>query len=287
MAVLTPAGIRITEILLATDYSAASEAALPFAVELARHFEAGLHVVHVLLPGEWEPTADDTSTAFPYKPVETAERQMASFLSTTDVGGVRCEYLVRQGQNVWEELNRIVQDKDIGLIILGTHGRSGIRKLLVGSVAEEVFRRSSIPVLTIGPHVGRMATPAFRNIAFATDLTPESLEHLPFVLAFAEDRKAQVTVVHAVKAYAPDIVAATHQRMRELIPPQANLKYVVEIGDPATVINRVAEQANCDLIMLGAHLADEGETHFSGAIAHRVLLEARCPVLTVHWFNKG
>ncbi len=289
MAVLTPTRIAVKEILMATDYSPASEAALPFAIELARHFNAGLHVVHVLLPGEWEPTADDTSKAFEYKPVEQAEKHMASFLSAKNLGGVRCEYLVRRGPSVWEELCRIIQDKAIDMVVLGTHGRGGIGKLLVGSVAEEVFRKAPCPVLTIGPRAAGQAPTAFRKIAFATDLTPESLEHLPFVLGFAEDWKAHLIVVHVPPGQyvaSREVSETTLRRMRELIPPRANLEYAVEFGDPAFAIRQVADDQQCDLIMLGAHLAGDASTHFSGAVAHEILLQAQCPVLTVHWYQR-
>lgn len=289
MTVFAPTRIAIKEILMATDYSSASESALPFALEMARHFDAGLHLVHVLLPGEWEPTADDTTGAFEYKPAEQAEKHMASLLSTIDLGTVRCEYLIRRGSSVWEELDRIIQDKAIDMVVLGTHGRGGIEKLLVGSVAEEVFRKAPCPVLTIGPGFTGGVPTAFRRIVFATDLTPESLEHLPFVLGFAEDWNAHVIVMHVPKSpYVPDrlVAESTVKRMRELIPPQANLEYAVEFGDPAYAIKHLAENENCDLIMLGAHIGGDASTHFSGTIAHKILLEARCPVLTVHWYKR-
>jgi len=289
MTVLAPTRIAIQEILMATDYSPASEAALPYALEIARYFNAGLHIVHVLLPGEWQPTADDTTGAFEYKPVEQAEKHMASFLSAVKLGEVRCEYLIRQGPSVWEELYRIIQDKAIDMAVLGTHGRGGIRKLLVGSVAEEVFRKASCPVLTIGPRATGLPPVAFRKILFATDLTPESLQHLPFVLGFAEEWKAALIALHVPQfPYDPDreVADATTKRMRELIPAQANLEYAVEFGDPAAAIARFADDQDCDLIMLGAHLGGDASSHFSGAIAHKILLEAQCPVLTVHWYKE-
>jgi nucleotide-binding universal stress UspA family protein len=289
MDVLTSTPIAIKEILMATDYSPASEAALPYALQLARRFNAGLHVVHVLLPGEWEPTADDTSAAFECQPVEQAERHMASFLSSRDLGGARCDYLIRRGDKVWEELYKIIQDKDINLVVLGTHGRGGLGKLLVGSVAEEVFRQAPCPVLTIGPRVASAAPRSFRKIAFATDLTPESLEHLPFVLDFADEYQAQLVIIHVPGdeyLRSGNVIETIETQMRQLIPPRAKCEYVVDFGDPAYVIRTVAEERDCDLIMMGAHAAGGGSTHFAGAIAHRILLEAQCPVLTVHWPNQ-
>lgn len=288
MAVLTSTPIAIQEILMATDYSPVSEAALPYALELARHFHAGLHVVHVLLPGEWEPTADDTSEAFEYKPVEQAEKHMAAFLTSQDLGGTRCDYLIRRGPNVCEELRRIIEDKNINLVVLGTHGRGGLGKLLVGSVAEEVSRNAPCPVLTVGPRV-TTAPQTFRRIAFATDLTPESLEHLPFVLNLVDEYQAHLAMVNVpLDPYADDanVAETIKKEMRKLVPPGPDRDYVVEFGDPALVICAAAEERNCDLIMMGAHAADAASTHFSGAIAHRILLEAKCPVLTVHWFKQ-
>ncbi len=284
MTVLTPTRIAIKDILMATDLSPASQPALAYALELARHFDAALHIVHVLLPGEFETPADDTTLAMEPKPAESAEQHMAAFLSTTDFGKVRCDYLIRRGPSVWEELYRIIQDKDISLVVLGTHGRGGIRKLLVGSVAEEVFRKAPCPVLTIGPSVTGSVPTTFRSIGFATDLSPESLEHLPFVMAFAEEYGSKVIVIHAVEL-GPEAVAAGLKRVRDLIPTHPKLEYVVERGDPAYVVEKAAEEHQCDLMMLGAHLSADAEAHFSGAIAHKILLRLRCPVLTVHWFK--
>jgi nucleotide-binding universal stress UspA family protein len=282
MTVLTPARVAIKEVLMATDYSPASEVALPYAVEMARYFDATLHVVHVLLPGEWEPTADDTTAAFPYEPNQEAQRHMASFFSSTGLEGVRSDYLIRRGQNVWEELSRIIEDKNIDMVVLGTHGRGGIGKLLIGSVAEDVFRKAACPVLTIGPHVaGRTAAP-FRRIAFATDLTEPSLEHIPFIFGLAEEFQARLAVIHALQPFIAtgDVIEASRQKMRQMIPSQPKLEYLIEIGEPADAIRKAAEQWNCDLIALGAHA--NISTHWGAATAHRIVAEAHCPVLTLH-----
>jgi nucleotide-binding universal stress UspA family protein len=94
------------------------------------------------------------------------------------------------------------------MLVLGTHGRSGVGKLLIGSVAEEVFRRAACPVLSIGPKVSQQPAGEiqFHNILFATDFSENSLAALPYAISLAEEDQAQLTLLYVIGQPAAGIV---------------------------------------------------------------------------------
>lgn len=296
MALQAATRIVLKEILLATDFSAASEAALPYALAIAHRFESKIHVVHVMLPGKWQAPPEAMPLGFVPARIAEAKQRMSAFLRSGNLTGVVCDWRIQQGSDIWEELSKTIQEEKIDLVVLGTHGREGLKKLLLGSVAEEVFRRAHCPVLTVGPKAAGKAadeTP-FRHMLFATDLTPESLKAVPFVLAFAEEHQAHLTVVHVpqgekVHSHEGEVLLAesTGKWLREMIPPQANLEYAVRFGAPAEAILKLATEKQCDLVLLGAHPAPGYSMHLPGAVAHRIVAEAHCPVLTVHHKEKA
>jgi nucleotide-binding universal stress UspA family protein len=289
MPVQVPTHIAIKNILFATDFSPASESALPFAVSVARRFGSSIHAVHVLSHGELAPLPDgspilmDTSMA-------RAQDEMNNLVCSEAFEGVEHDGIVRNGVEVWTELAAMVESEKIDLVVLGTHGREGLKQVILGSVAETIFRFAPCPVMIVGPKVAKKPTgPMFRDVLFATDLTPQSLQSLPFVEAFAEQDAADLIVLHVTqeKVQSRKEEATTPESlrkwMRDLIPPKPHVEYEVAFGSPTENILNIADDRQCDLIMLGAHHASNFATHVPGGIAHRVVSEATCPVMTVHW----
>ena len=122
---------------------------------------------------------------------------------------------VRHGQ-VWKNLAGIIDENKIDLIVVGTHGRSGLGKLLLGSVAEDILRHASCPVLTVGPKVsGRAKLPALpargrdlapvelelQQIVFATDFAQYSLYAAQEAVALAEEFRSRLTLLHVIEDY--------------------------------------------------------------------------------------
>jgi hypothetical protein len=99
----------------------------------------------------------------------------------SELSGLQHVTTVERGIEVWPTVQEAIQEEDIDLVILGTHGRTGVEKLILGSAAEEIFRRSPVPVLTIGPGVPRSVHNGarFHRVLFATDFSPESLAAAP------------------------------------------------------------------------------------------------------------
>ena len=184
--------IAFKNILFATDFSSITERSLPYAVEIARRFGATVHVVHVLQPdiyplvppSEWPKMAEE----------EQDFRQKSRSQLENELQGLPHEFIFPSG-NVWQNLARIIKDKNIDLIVLGTHGRTGLEKTLIGSVAEEVFRRADCPVLTVGRAVILKATHVaaadFNRILYATDFSPESLAAAPYAISIAKEHRAE------------------------------------------------------------------------------------------------
>ncbi len=178
------------------------------------------------------------------------------------------------------------------------HGRTGVYKLLMDSVAEEIFRRAPCPVLSVGPKVVAKAGEAeFHHILFATDFRKQSLSALPYAISLAEEDEAYLTLLHVVERPMAGIVdldtvtASLLRRLRELIPPEAepwcHAECLVEFGrlnvSPADRILEVAGDKSADLIVLGVRPTHENlglATHLASTTA-RILTQAVCPVLTV------
>jgi nucleotide-binding universal stress UspA family protein len=290
--------IHFENILYSTDFSQASNIALPYAVALAEHYGARIYAVHAISP--------EALVYFPPESVRlaveaaevSAKECMERLTSSAIFGDVPHESLVKQGE-VWDVLRAVVSEYKIDLIAVGTRGRRGINKLIMGSVAEEVSRLAPCPVLTVGPH-GSDTPPQhqFRRILFATDFSADSVRAMDYAISLAEEFEASLTVMHV--AVSPQIDPNVKTRMTdffteclcELIPaevvPWCTLDYVVEFGIPAdAILNRCIDKKT-DLIVMGTRGAGSmirASTHFGGTV-HRVVTEAHCPVLTIRGLSQ-
>jgi len=186
-----------------------------------------------------------------------------------------------------------IEDKGIDLIVLGTHGRGVIGTLVLGSVAEQVLRHATCPVLTIGPDVAPSLVDREKlsHILFATDFSEGSLLALPYALSLAEENNAELTLMHAMEElqplpvkYSKELLADYRQRLWDLVPEDANLwckpQVAVELGEAASSIVREAHDRQVDLIVMGVHRGGTVVSHLPWTVVHSVVRHARCPVLT-------
>ena len=288
----TPA-ISIKNILYPTDFSPAAAAALPFALDIVKLFGSRLIAVHVRTP---DAVALTPPLAFPYQ----TDWAQDSFLQATGpleqaLAGVEHECLVGEGE-VWDFLAKVMDERDIDLVVVGTQGRTGLEKFMLGSVAEMIFRQASCPVLTVGPQVsnGTQHPWAMRNMLWATDFTPESSAAAPFAFALARKRRARLTLVNVLERPAEDpvdrqvYVDSTVRMLQHQVPKGSSedcqINYEVREGVPSDEILKVAKEHSSDLIVLGVRPASGRlglATHLARPTAHRVVCRASCPVLTV------
>ena len=285
-----PSVIALRNILFATDFSPASERALPFALEFANRYNSTLFLAHAVPP---------MSVVVPLEPVpdqmdlmhKAAERDMEKFLDYAPLKQAPHEAMVMDGE-AWDVVRQIVADKRIDLVVLGTRGRGVLHKVLVGSVAEEIYRNVKCPVLTIGPEV--IPTPMPRQkmwrIVFATDFSEGSMHALPYALMFAQEHQSRVTFLHVIPggghARQSDeaVIAESIARMKEFIPESMSgsaPEFVAQFGSPGGDIVRLATELEADLLVMGVHPGHHATSHLPWTVASHVLTHARCPVLTV------
>jgi len=297
--------ISVKNVLFATDFSATSETALPYASAICHRFGCTLHVAHVLsdanlllMTGGVDYMSVETVYEDAHSQAEEKVRQVASRLSN-----IPHRTYVRHGQ-VWPNLSDIVSENKIDLIIVGTHGRSGLGKFVLGSVAEDILRSAPCPVLTVGPRVrGHARLPELHGtdreiapvdlelhrIVYATNFTPASLKVARVAISLAEEFESQLTLLHVIEDYSelekrPGPIETGVCQLQALVPRNATLAYlpdpVIEFGIAWECIVNTAAEREADLIVLGARPRD-GRTRMPWSTVHRVVAHANCPVLTV------
>jgi nucleotide-binding universal stress UspA family protein len=284
--------ISLQNILFTTDFSSTAETALPYALSIARCYGSKIFVAHCVRPGAivgipMEPAAVDLNFNW-----QDAQSKMSEFVRRYPMEDLEHEVILRQGL-LWDVLSATIEKNEISLIVLGTHGRSGIKKMLLGSQAEQIFRLAPCPVLTVGPQVTKKPSKVenWKRILFATDFSAGSLHALPYALSLAEENQATLVMLHMIPM-APlgeeqDLINATRQHLRGMIPadaePWCKVEVEVEIGFPSDGILHIAERQGADLIVMGVHAASSprASAHLPWAIGHEVVSRANCPVLTV------
>ena len=286
--------IQLKNILFATDFSPASGAAVPYAAELAKHYGAKLYALHVH-PSVVNPmTPPGTWAALERAVVAEEQQQRRQLLGT--FAGVEPEVLIKEG-DLRSNIAGVVAAHDVDLIVMGTRGRSGIRKFMLGSSAEEIFRQAPCPVLTVGPHAPSEPKQGeeFSRILYASDFSPESVAAAPYAISLAQEYQAYLTLLHVIEepkveelVHPSDLVAASTQLLRNLVPADAELwcapEYVVERGITVNKILEVAAAHKADLIVLGMRKpssSPRAATHLPITNAHKIVSQAACPVLTV------
>ncbi len=293
--VSAPPRIKLHNILFATDFSPSAQSALSYALNLAHRYDAEVYSVNVLP----HVTFVEGVQPDPEQIRLLAKQQMTHLTSSEPFRAIRHKELIEEGE-VPEVLSKLIWKYDIDLIVISTGGRKGLEKLLLGSVAEEVFRNAECPVLTVGPHATRWEGDGnLRHIMYATDFGPESVHGLPYAISLAEENRARLTLLHvapepgvALPEPQPgalpvldreQVEAFTEKQLRDLIPEANQLwhapEYKVEFGSPAETIVKTAETA--DMIVLGVKRPKALTKHLGAGVAYKVACEATCPVLSV------
>src|ERR1051325_10535867 len=230
--------ISFKNILFLTDFSEASETALAYARGIARHFGAQVYPAHACDPIILtEAPAGDLLAE-----VEENARQQLTLLARKNA--LTGTPLFVRGA-VEAAVPRWIDEHGIDLIVMGTHGRRGLKHFLLGSVAETIFRSATCPVLSVGPHVTVRPYQDFKaeRILVPTDLGPHAEFAIRYALSVAHENRAHISFMHVVpleEASQHDcrpVVDAAFRKLEKLIPDDANQwcepELKVEIGNPA------------------------------------------------------
>lgn len=281
--------VSLANILYATDFSCHSNLALPYALSIARKYGSTMWVAHVisLFPmANYSPTLAVQEIAA--QSVREANDEMANL--ELALQGIPHSMLIRKG-DISKELSAIVGERKIDLIVLGTRGRTGASKVVMGSVAEKIFRQAQCPVLTVGPHVcGEPDVIAdTHSILCPVDFSSESLAAVPYGISLAQENRARLYLLHVTEGPLDKMTESNFKaRLLSLLPQDSELwcapKALIQSGAPAEAIRATVEEMALDLVVLGVKGAAKlaaVSTHLAMATAYKVITEALCPVLTV------
>ncbi len=287
-------GIQLKSMLYLTDFSKPAKAAAESARALAKAYGAKLTVLNVYPPTvsvegaspEWyglQKTIDARNEEN-RKEVEVAFR------------GFKPKVIIEEGL-LWPTLKATLKKEDVDLIVMGTHGRTGVSQFFLGSVAEEVLRYAECAAFMIGPRIpeGADALGEFARILYPTNFSLDAKKAAAYALSLAQEDRAHITLLHVIAERKPgELVGATELSegdqalLRKLVPPEAEnwcaTDVVVECGDPGERILDVAARRRAQLIVMGIHKPHGfpgAATHLPVSVVHEVISKARCPVLSV------
>jgi nucleotide-binding universal stress UspA family protein len=282
--------LSLKNILFPTDFSPASDAALPFARTLARIYGSTLLVAHAIPP---EPHLQVVTDRLPAEddPIwQDAHHKLDGFTHSPSFANTPFKTLLDQG-DLKDVIPAMICEQDVDLVILGTHGRRGVSKLVLGSDAEKIYRSATCPVLTIGPHVHQTADWKLRRILCPVDVAEDPEPVLRYALSLAEENQSEFIVLQAIPLVPWQHRDTVEQRSRRalecVMPAQAQdwctPEYVVRWEHPVEAILRTAREGDADLIVMSVHKsrAFALSTHLPWPVASEVVSRAPCPVLTV------
>ena len=294
-------------VLVAYDFTEMSQKPLLHGAVIARHYGAKLYVVHVVSSIGYEIAGIETLRMATEKAQIEVQQLRDALLKKGTLADVLHEFIVCEG-DVWKQLEGIIRQKLVDAVVVGTHGRGGLGRLLLGSVAEQIFRQAECPVLTVGPAAHSESLidrkqPA-RPFLLATDFGAASLAALPYAASFANHFGAKLVVLHVLPA-AP-ISEGFHwsktgdlRQMREEskgesqklfdelirpnVPPESKVEFEVKFGIASEQILQACHELKADLIVLGMHHVayPEAASHTPWELAYTIVGSANCSVLTV------
>jgi len=308
---------EIKRILCPIDFSDHSRHALDHAVAIARWYESTITLLHVCAAIPVAAYAPGTPV-LPSAVLTEADRDelrasMKRFAVDEGAGALPVEMEVIEGNTVAEILlaaERLKSD----LLVMGTHGRSGFERLVLGSATEKVLRKAACPVLSVprGATDAVSAVPVvFTDILCAVDFSDCSMHALKYATSMAQESDARLTVLHVVEPmpewppraagevevwserfndYIAEVEEDRRTRLAAAVPGSARAYCTVETematGTPYREILRVAEKRSSDLIVIGIHGRNPVDILFFGSTAQHVVRQAACPVLTLRMGNR-
>jgi nucleotide-binding universal stress UspA family protein len=297
--------LEIKLILCPIDFSEFSVRAYHHAVSLAEHYQAKLVAQHVV--ELWRhPSVSFAASAGLYGEFEQAlcesgKKQLREFVKNHTHDEIQPELVVQEGAAADSVLS-FAQAQKTDVIVMGTHGRRGFDRLMLGSVTDRVMRRAPCPVLAIckpghDSLTGDTATSKERGyvhqlsrILFCADFSENSEQALKYAISATAEYDAELTLLHVLEgvpspAKAEEAMAAAGERLDKLIPREGRktlkVKTAVRIGEPYWQIIQLALEAQIDLVTMGVRGRGALDLAVFGSTTYRVMQLGSCPVLAV------
>jgi nucleotide-binding universal stress UspA family protein len=285
--------MEIKNVLVATDFSLPSRMAVNYGVAVARKFRATLTLAHILDAHPLLAEAADIDRDVEEELCGKAIQELSTLVSPEDEDDLNLQIVAKIG-NVQQEISGIISQQRSDLIVLGTHGRGGVGRLILGSTAEQLLRKLPIPVLTV-----RTAGPMnFKSIVLATDLSEYSVQGFDFALDLARKLQSRIVAVHVldkgeVSVLENNVAAETHDRsiqdatrkLEMLVAEGKRAGVDVEAslveGDVVSKVLKTSEERRADLVLLTITRKGLLERALFGTTAERVVRESNVPVLSI------
>ena len=282
-------------VLVPVDFSSASQFAVDFAVSFARKFRARLTLLHVLETGLGLSLPNEKGGAAKQRYDEALAR-LSAFLSPEDQDDLDLQIRILSG-NIEDEIRAAIEEETASIVVMGTHQHGLIRRLLAGSVTEDLLRRLAVPIVTVSSD-SQTKSPA--RILYATDLTESSHDGFNFALDLAQTVGAHLIVLHVIEPVpislgggVPLVVIPEEKHLlfenarRKLADLQSegarrHVAVVSEVTDGVAserILEKVAETAS-ELIVLAIHDKSLVERALLGSTAEHVVRRSNVPVLS-------
>jgi nucleotide-binding universal stress UspA family protein len=304
MNIIAPNGsaLEIRLILCPVDFSEFSVRAYRHALSVAEHYHAKLVALHTV--ELWRhPSFDFAPTAKAYDEscralCRNGEEQLRELLKNNMRGEVHTETMVEVG-NAADSILAFAQNRKADVIVMGTHGRRGYDRFVLGSVTERVMRSAGCPVLVVskpqddflvaGDEPGEAHR--LRRILFCTDFSPNAEQALSYAISAATEYDAELILLHVLHeipsaAKTEQAVVAATERLEQLIPPESretlHTKLAVRVGKPYEQIIRLSQEAPTDMVVMAVRGRGTLDLAVFGSTTYRVIQMGSCPVLVVH-----
>lgn len=275
-------------ILFLSNFSPASTPALAYSLALAQHFHARLFPAHVVEDAFTSSAAGEDAWAIGV----LEEKKKRDFVKLGSFNDIEFNPLITHSE-LDSAVSHWIAEYGIDLIVVGTCGRRGMQRSLLGSTPELALQSALCPVLAVGPKVRlpRGFKLAFDRILFPAALGPHSGTGLPYALALASERSARLTLLHVLPEDScryrdrSSILRFAMDELKKLLPDEASTlckpEFAVEAGDAGEQIVRFARDEQADVIVMGLPTVAEPTVQMRASVTYRVISSAVCPVLAI------
>ena len=286
------------KILVPVDFSEFSDKAAEYALFLAEKYRANITLLHAIVL--FQEDFDEEEQLKMYEKIiqkkeKEREKKLESHRKTAKDRGIEVNSVLLRGISAASSILDYISDKDFDLVVMGTHGHTGFKSLLLGSVTEKVVRESPVPVLTIHKDYNKIE---IKEILVPVDLSEYSPITINRGKAIAQKFKAKLEFLHVVEMEAhPEFYNISFEPILKENPnlaehitknmikatgiPKDKAAYTVKEGKVYKEIKKYADYSQIDLIVMGSHGRGDLEDFLLGSNSERVIRIASCPVLTV------